>query len=210
MIKVVSFDLDGTLADENFDKSIWNEEIPKLYAKKYNLSIDEAKEKVFAEYEKEKGNPRWTDIEFWFDRFNLEDWSKLLNDLKHKIKLFPETIKVISDLNKNFKLVVITQSEKKFMDLKLEIENLKGYFSDIFSTVHYFEKLEKDEEIFKEIIKKLKVKPEEIAHIGNHWDFDYIIPRKLGINAYFIDREKKKFGEFIVHNLEEFKEKAFK
>jgi FMN phosphatase YigB (HAD superfamily) len=207
MIKVISFDLDGTLADENFDKLIWNEEIPKLYAEKYGLILADAKEKVFAEYKKEEGNVRWTDIEFWFGRFGLEDWDGLLNSLKKDIKLFPETTKVLRDLRKIFKLIIITQSEKKFMKLKLETENLESYFSEIFSTVHNFNSREKSEDVYDEITKKLEVRPEEIAHIGNHWQFDFIVPRKLGINAYYLDRENNKQGEFIVHDLLEFRDK---
>jgi len=207
MIKVISFDLDGTLIDINFDELIWFEEIPKLYAEKYKLPIEKAKEKVFAEYHKEKGNLGWVDIDFWFDKFGLTEADKFLSDLKHNIKLFPEVKKSIFDLSKNYKLIIITRASKKFMDLKLDVENLKDYFSDVFSTVHHFKTLKKDEEIYKKVIKKLDINPEEMAHIGDHLEFDFNIPRKLGINAYYLDREKSKHGDFIVHNLSEFAKK---
>jgi FMN phosphatase YigB (HAD superfamily) len=46
-IKLISFDLDGTLVDKNsFDKIFWEEEVPKLYAAKKGMSIEEAKKKV--------------------------------------------------------------------------------------------------------------------------------------------------------------------
>src|SRR3989338_9733409 len=102
MIKVISFDLDGTLAEEEFDTIIWFEEIPKLYAKKYKIPIKKAKKFVFAEYNKFRHDHRWADVGFWFEHFELENWQKLLDDLKHKIRLFPDTIPVLKELNKKY------------------------------------------------------------------------------------------------------------
>lgn len=46
-----------------------------------------------------------------------------------------------------------------------------------------------------------------MVHIGDHYKFDYLVPRKIGVKAYYLDRKKEKKGEYIVHNLKEFKEK---
>ena len=90
------------------------------------------------------------------------------------------------------------------------MENLGKYFSDIFSTSSDFKQLEKSEAIYLKILKKLKIKPEELVHIGDHYDFDYKVPRKLGINAFLLDRGSEKKGENIVHSLKEFKDKIYK
>jgi hydroxymethylpyrimidine pyrophosphatase-like HAD family hydrolase len=50
MIKFISFDLDGTLTHENkrFDYILWNVEIPKIYAKKNDISLKEAEKVIFS------------------------------------------------------------------------------------------------------------------------------------------------------------------
>ncbi len=207
MIKVISFDLDGTLSDLNFDKLIWNTEIPKLYSEKHNVSLEEAKNKVFFEYNDDIGHHRWTDISYWFEKFGLDDYNKLLEDVKHNIKIFPEVIPILKELKEKYKLIIITQSEKRLLDIKLKAENLGEFFSETFSTPSDFKKLEKDDEIYNKIMEKLKIKPEEMIHIGDDHDFDYLIPKSLGIRSFFLDRSKEQEGEYIVHNLEEFKEK---
>ncbi len=52
-----------------------------------------------------------------------------------------------------------------------------------------------------------------MVHIGDHWVFDFLNPRAIGINAYFLDRSGYEFKskrrqnvndawqEFIISNL---------
>ena len=54
------------------------------------------------------------------------------------------------------------------------------------------------------IIKILSVKPTEMIHIGDSKDFDYISPKKIGIQSYLLDREKNEEGNNILHNLTDF------
>ncbi|GAG68474.1 unnamed protein product, partial [marine sediment metagenome] len=51
----------------------------------------------------------------------------------------------------------------------------------------------------------LNVKPAELVHVGDHYEVDYLVPRKIGIEAYFLDRENQRKKEAgTVNNLEEF------
>jgi len=51
----------------------------------------------------------------------------------------------------------------------------------------------------------LKVNPEEIVHIGDHPVFDYLNPRKIGINAFLLKRNEHKIG-LKVNSLKNLKE----
>jgi HAD superfamily hydrolase (TIGR01549 family) len=207
MIKVISFDLDGTLAEENFDKVIWFEEIPRLFAEKYKIPVEEAKEKVFAEYDSKNEHYQWTDVSYWFQSFGLEGHKKLLDDMKHHIKMFPDAVPTLKELSKKYKLIVITSAEKNFLDLKLKVDGIGGFFSCVFSMPNDFKKLKKDESAYKKIIERLSIKPEEMIHVGDSYNSDYLVPKKVGINSFFLDRAKEKSGKDIVHNLSEFAKK---
>ena len=51
----------------------------------------------------------------------------------------------------------------------------------------------------------MKVDSLNTIHVGDHYEFDYIAPKKLGIKAYYLDRNSAKpKGDFVVKNLNEF------
>ncbi|MBI4147960.1 HAD family hydrolase, partial [Candidatus Woesearchaeota archaeon] len=208
-VKVVGFDLDGTLAGEEFDKLVWNEEIPKLSAAKHNIPLEEAKTRVYADYFKAKyveNVPEWTNIEFWFARLGLEQsWNKLLQDMKGKIYLFPESVQVLKKCAK-YKRVIISNSHPHFLNLKIKIEGLSTFFDEIISTPTFHHK-KKSKHLFKDLCDHFGIKPSEMAFVGNDEEDDYDNPRSVGIHAFFLDRSGKQKGEHVVHSLTEFLDK---
>lgn len=207
-IKVISFDLDGTLADKNFDDTIWFKEIPKAYAKKHRMSFQQARQEVMIEYEKESNKTHnWVSIDYWFEYFGLTDHEKMIEDLKHLVKVYDETIPVLGQLKKNYKLIVITQADRNFAKVKLNVDNLGSYFDEIFSTTSDFKNLNKTEEIYREIIKKLNINPDEIIHIGDNKKFDYETPSKVGIKSFLLDRDGTEQGEHVINSLREIENK---
>lgn len=206
MIKYISFDLDGTLADDKFDSLIWCEEIPRLYAKKKNLTLKAAKQYVFATYFEAKyieNVPRWTDIAYWFSRFGLKDYNALINDMKKHICVYPDTVKTLEYLSKKYKLIVVSAAERKFLNAKLEAEGLSKYFCKVYSSTSDFNSQKKTEEMYSKILKKLKVKPEEVVHIGDDLLGDYEAPTKVGIKAYHLVRSNKMKSQHTIHSLRE-------
>ncbi|MFH1013827.1 MAG: hypothetical protein V1769_04900, partial [Thermoplasmatota archaeon] len=52
--------------------------------------------------------------------------------------------------------------------------------------------------------------PQEIVHVGDHKEFDYLSPQKLGITAFYLDRKKTSTGPYVVHDLFQFEETVIK
>ncbi|MEM0083743.1 MAG: hypothetical protein QW102_04395, partial [Candidatus Nezhaarchaeales archaeon] len=66
-IKVISLDVTGTLVSEKFVDSFWLELIPKLFAERHDISIDEAKRVVYLSYDRIGRNDiRWYIPSYWF------------------------------------------------------------------------------------------------------------------------------------------------
>ncbi|RLG72221.1 MAG: HAD family hydrolase [Methanobacteriota archaeon] len=208
-VRVVSFDLDGTLIDKNFDDLLWFYEIPRLLAEERNIGFEEARRYVSAEYDLVgDGDMRWYDVAYWFKHFGLKtDYEEVINNLSDKIRLFPESMEVIEGLSRKYELVIISNANRLFLQLKLKACDLEKYFSRIFSVTSDFGQVKKLPEVYGRVLEILGCEPVAMVHVGDHWNFDYVIPRSLGIQAIYLDREKKLGGKpGVIHNLEELRD----
>jgi 5'-nucleotidase len=201
MIKVISFDIDKTLINGDFDEKIWNEDLPNYYAKKNNISYDEAKAFVFNKYKEYKGINEWTSIPFWFKKFGLENWEKLLMDNLHHIKLNDGVLEILERLHKKYKLIIVTQNPKEFFEKKLI--NIEHYFDEIFSSTYHYNQLNKDKKVYLDILKKLNIKANEMIHIGDDLEFDYNAPQSIGIKAILLDPLNEHKVKGSAKNMEE-------
>ncbi len=203
MIKVVSFDVDGTLIDSTFVDLVWLEGVPTLYAEKYNVDFETAQKRVIKEYDNiGEEDIRWYQLDYWFDHFQLEgSHHELLNTYKDKIRAYEEVPSVLNRLSKKYALIVASNAHRDFLSLTLS--GMESYFDHIFSATSDFEKVRKFKEFYHGILNQLHVRASEMAHVGDHYTFDYEVPKGVGIHAFFLDRKEGKG----LKDLKEFEEK---
>ncbi|MEM2110859.1 MAG: HAD family hydrolase [Candidatus Bathyarchaeia archaeon] len=204
MVNVVSFDVCGTLINSYYLDYIWNEILPELFAKKKGLRLEEAKNYVFGEYDR-IGNKdlRWYLPEFWFKHFNLnEDPIEIFKAYTDKVRFFPEVSSVIKRLSQKYDLIIASGIPAKYAEIT--IVKIRHFFKNIFSPVSDLQKVNKTIEFYQMICNDLKIEPSKLAHIGDEWIFDFIIPRKVGIKSFFLDRTGERRGRYIIKDLEEF------
>jgi putative hydrolase of the HAD superfamily len=56
-------------------------------------------------------------------------------------------------------------------------------------------------EVYRRVCTTLVVDPREMVHVGDHYEFDYLVPRTLGIQAFFLDRSKQRKGDSVIWGL---------
>jgi putative hydrolase of the HAD superfamily len=202
-VKIISFDLDGTLVKSTYANSVWLEGVPKLYAKEKNLPLDFVKKYVFQEYYKVGENKKeWYDIDWWFKHFKINSsWQELLNEYRFSVELYPDTIETIKKFSNKFDLIIISNAKKEFIDIQIEETKIRKYFSYAFSSISDFNTVKKIPKVYKEICDKLKIKTNEIIHIGDSKEFDFESPKKVGVKSYYINLEKTEKGNNIIHTL---------
>lgn len=209
MIKVLSFDFDGTIATHAFADAFWLEGVPALYAKRHHVDLGVAKSLLFKEYEK-IGDSRieWYDPGYWFDRFSLEaDWKKMLSAYSNNVEIYPEVPTILKHLSATYRLIISSNAKKEFIEVQLNQSHLRGYFDEIFSSTSDFHTVKKVTEFYAMICKKMNITPQEMIHVGDHKEFDYLSPQKLGITSYYLDRKKKTTGDHVVTDLKQFETK---
>jgi len=203
-LRIISFDVDGTLVDLEYNDLIWFKEIPELVAKKKKISFEKSLKFVHEEYAKlGEHNLNWYDINYWISYFGIEiSPDKIFEKYEPQVKIYPEVIPLLEELKKKYILIVITAMPREFLIPKMK--NLEKYFKFSFSALSDFKEL-KNSEIYSKISKALKVPPKQILHIGDHWEFDYLAARKAGMNAIYLDRSNIKKRKFIINSLGEAK-----
>jgi len=209
MTKFVSFDMDGTLVDPEFTDWVWLHGIPSLYAEKAKLPFGEAKHFVVEEYLKVgEGAIEWYDIKYWFQFFQLgQSWRDLMGRYVDKISIYPDVRDILDRLKEKFPMILTSNAGREFIDVEMETTGLRVYFDRIFSATSDFGEVKKTIGFYQRICQILGANPQEIVHVGDHYEFDYLVPRRLGIHAFYLDRSGEKGGEFVLRDLGELEER---
>jgi 5'-nucleotidase len=203
-IRVVSFDMEGTLVDHAYSRQIWEGDIPSLYAEAHGLPLYEARKKVLAEYaEVGEGQPEWYDMGYWWRRLGLPHyWRNLPKLRKSECNVYPDVPAALNRLGKKYPLIVCSNTIREFLQIQLEC--IEYPFSRVFSAPTDFKAVKKAPDFYQRVCDILELKPEELVHVGDHEEFDYRAPKKLGVQAYHLDRTGKLAGEYVVHDLNDF------
>ena len=205
--ELISFDLDSTLVDPTYTTFVWEICIPRLYAGKYNTSLSEATSIVKAEYERIGDSAlEWYDIKYWFEYFKLPDrWENLLEEHRDKIRAFPEVKEVLEDLVQHYDLIVTSNAAREFVEVEIREAEIEDYFVRIFSATSDFRKVKKTPQFYEKICKFMGTSPSNAVHVGDHYEFDYVVPKSLGMEAYYLDRDgRRPKDSYTVKDLREF------
>lgn len=188
-IKLVSFDVEGTLVTPDFSYAIWFEAIPERYAEKNGIDFEQAREIVEEEYRK-VGEQRleWYDIRYWFDKLDLDIPDPVMERCQSRVCYYPEVRDVLSSLSGRYKLVVASGSPREFLCHLLR--DIEPYFTKVFSSVSDYKRL-KTSEFYLEMCQAMEVQPGQVVHVGDNRQFDFVAPREVGIHAFYLDRKRQ-------------------
>jgi putative hydrolase of the HAD superfamily len=194
-IELISFDAEGTLVTPDFSETIWHEAIPALYAQKQGLDFAQAKRCIVEEYGR-VGDQRleWYDIEYWFSYLGLGSSEPVIQSCLNKICYYPEITEVLSSLAGEYRLVVASGTPLELLHRLLQ--DIKPYFARIFSSISHYKQV-KNPDFYLRICEEMGVKPSQVIHVGDNWQFDFLNARQAGINAFYIDRSGKNHQESL-------------
>jgi HAD superfamily hydrolase (TIGR01549 family) len=202
--KIISFDVEGTLVTTDYSYAIWFEAIPEHYARKHNITIEQAKKTVISEYEK-IGDQKieWYDIKYWFDKFDLGNYEPAMEQYHDRIRCYPEVTDILLSLSRRYELIATSGSPKEFLNHLLR--DIKPYFRKVFSSVSDYKQI-KNNEFYLKICSNLDVTPGQILHIGDNWQFDVVAASEIGIQAFFLDRKGQNAHHNSLRNLAQLKD----
>jgi len=188
-VKVVSFDAEGTLVTPDFSYAVWFEAIPERYAEKNGVNLEQPKQAVEKEYHK-VGDQRleWYDIRYWFEELDLGIPDPVMQRCQSRVRYYPEVEDVLISLRERYKLIVASGSSRDFLHYLLK--DIHSYFSGVYSSITDFGQL-KTTDFYSKICQAMLVAPEQVIHIGDNRQFDFVAPSEIGIQAFHLDRKQQ-------------------
>jgi len=132
-IDTVLLDMDGTLLDRHFDDHFWLEHVPKTFARRNHITIDEAKERLYRLFRSQENTLNWTDLDYWTAHLGL-DIPLLKREVDHLIAVHPFVVEFLLFLRRHDKTIhLVTNAHGKTLNLKLRTTRLGPYFDGIIS-----------------------------------------------------------------------------
>jgi HAD superfamily hydrolase (TIGR01549 family) len=188
-VKIVSFDAEGTLVTPDFSYAVWFESIPERYAERNGIDFEMARKVIEEEYRK-VGDQRleWYDVRYWFEKLDLGTPDQVMQRCVSKVRYYPEVKEVLASLSERYKLVVASGSTRDFLHHLLQ--DIEPYFTRIFSSLTDYKQL-KTSEFYLKMCQVMGVKPSQVVHVGDNWQFDFVAPKEAGIQSFYLDRKRQ-------------------
>jgi len=179
----------------DFSQAIWHEAIPALYAHKKGIDLAQAKRCIVEEYGR-IGDQRleWYDIEYWFSYLGLGSAEPAIKSCLGEIAYYPEVNEVLASLASEYKLIVASGTPLELLHFLLQ--DIEPYFVRIFSSISHYRQL-KSPDFYLKVCEEMGVKPSQVIHVGDNWQFDFLNARQAGINALYIERSRRNHQESL-------------
>jgi len=211
-IRAVLFDLHGTVAYRPPENQISETEISDyLFKRGYEVSPQQLK-------------ASWTFVALVdYPKYGYMNWRSFFRRifLRLKVKVDTQTLCAITNMlaSNPYRLypdaaeAIVTAKENGFktaivttiacFQFSEAIKPVKKYL-DFVMTGYEAQCDKSNPKMYLKVLDILKVKPSEAVMIGDEIPLDIILPKRLGINAILLDRERKNKGQSVdasVYNL---------
>jgi len=125
-------DMDGTILDLAYDSFIWLDLVPKEYARKLGISLDDASAKLYKYFISLQGTLEWYSVDHWSNLLDI-DILKLHQTERARIQYLPGAENFLNEIKTHdIRVLLVTNSHSDTLKLKSEMTGLDKYFDQMY------------------------------------------------------------------------------
>ncbi len=133
-IETVFLDMDGTLLDLHFDNHFWLEHMPKKYAEKHGISVEESSKQLQQKTNGIVGTLNWYCLDYWTKTLDM-DIVAFKHEVADRIAIRENVVDFLAYLQQlNKRIVLLTNAHHKTVKLKFEYANIEHHFDRIITS----------------------------------------------------------------------------
>jgi putative hydrolase of the HAD superfamily len=191
MIRVIIFDLDGTLYQSSTISGKFAEAAYHAIAKLKGISFDEAKQLIEhkrAQMKQVYGDPAPYTLTLKSIGMSTEHWHKeniAYFDPRDHLEEDARLLKSLTTLKERFRLAILTNNNSVQTDRTLEALGIKHLFDRVYS-YNTFKLLKPDPEFLRRAMEDMNVRPEECCFVGDRYNVDLAPAQKLNVHVYYV------------------------
>ncbi len=146
--ETLMLDMDGTVLDLAFDNYVWRQLVPERYARSSGMSVEAARDHLFAQYHAIQGNLEWYCLDHWSDRLGM-DMLELHRGVNHRIGFLPGAKDFLQAVREHdTRVILVTNSHPDTLALKDEVTGVVDYFDGVY-TSHGFGYAKESQEFWR-------------------------------------------------------------
>jgi putative hydrolase of the HAD superfamily len=127
-------DMDGTLLDLAYDNYMWMEHIPAAFARKNDISEDDARQHLYGIFKRLEGKLDWYCLDHWSDHLEM-DVAELHREQNGRIGFLPGARSFLQTVaDHHVRVLLVTNSHQKTLDIKAEVTDIVDFFDDVYTS----------------------------------------------------------------------------
>jgi len=120
-------------------------------------------------------------------KISLEEYKKLYMEIVPQVEeLFPDVITILEALRKKFKLGVVTDGDREYIERLFELKGLSRLFDAIVCSEDVRE-YKPSPKVFNKVLEMLGIRAEDAIYIGDNPIKDKEGPEKIGMHAIIVE-----------------------
>jgi len=133
-LTTVMLDMDGTVLDLAYDNYMWLTRMPEAYAEARGISTEAARDTLYGWFRELRGTLNWYCLDHWSERLGI-DVVDLHHQHRDRIGYLPGARSFLeAAAGGDFRLLLVTNSHRRTLELKAEVTGLQAYFDHSYSS----------------------------------------------------------------------------